>query len=64
VVCDTRLESRIDSVRPLKYQAGEIHDALYYISQEVSYDPITEHEVELLAYHMRVLSSYAVLPFG
>jgi hypothetical protein len=50
---DTRWKSRIDSIRPFRYQAGEIYDALYDICQEMSYDPITRHEAELLASHMR-----------
>jgi hypothetical protein len=50
---DTRWESRIDSIRPFRYQAGEIYDALYDISQEMSYDPITRYEAELLASHMK-----------
>jgi hypothetical protein len=49
----TRWESRIDSIRPFRYQAGEIYDALYDICQEMSYDPITRHEAELLASHMK-----------
>jgi hypothetical protein len=32
----------------------EIYDALYDISQEISYDPITRHEAELLANHMKI----------
>jgi hypothetical protein len=32
---------------------GEIYDALYDISQEMSYDPITTHEAELLTCHMK-----------
>jgi hypothetical protein len=50
---DTRWESRVDSVRPFRYQAGEIYDILYDISQEMSYDPITRHEAELLTSHMK-----------
>jgi hypothetical protein len=58
---DTKWEGRIDSIRPFRYQAGEIYDALYDISQEMSYDPITRHETEVLASHMKSL--YAVLLF-
>jgi hypothetical protein len=50
---DTRWEIRIDSVRPFRYQAGEIYDALYDVSQEMSYDSITRHEAELLASHIK-----------
>jgi hypothetical protein len=50
---DTRWESRIDSIRPFRYQEGEIYDALHDISQEMSCDPITRHEAELLASHMK-----------
>jgi hypothetical protein len=50
---DTRWESRIDSIRPFRYQTGEIYDALYDISQEMSCDPVTRHEAELLVSHMK-----------
>jgi hypothetical protein len=50
---DIKWEIRIDSIRPFRYQVGEIYDALYAISQEMSYDPITRHEAELLASHMK-----------
>jgi hypothetical protein len=50
---DITWRSRIDSIRPFRYQAKEIYDALYDISQEMSYDPITRHEDELLASHMK-----------
>jgi hypothetical protein len=48
---DTRRESRIYSIRPFRYEAGDIYDALYDISQKMSYDPITRHEAE--ASHMK-----------
>jgi hypothetical protein len=48
---DTRWESRIDSIRPFRYQEGEIYDALHDISQEMSCDLITRYEAELLASH-------------
>jgi hypothetical protein len=50
---DTRWESRIDSIRPFRHQAGEIYDDLYDMSQKMSYDPITRHEADLLAGHMK-----------
>jgi hypothetical protein len=50
---DSRRESRIDSIRPFRYQAGEIYDALFDKSQEMSYDPIARHEAELLESHMK-----------
>jgi hypothetical protein len=60
---DTRRESRIDSVRPFRYRAGEIYDVLHDINQEMSYDPITRYEAELLACHMKSFEFYAVLLF-
>jgi hypothetical protein len=60
----TRWESRINSIRPFRYQAEEINDALYDISEEMSYDPTTQHEAELLENHMKFSSFYAVLLFG
>jgi hypothetical protein len=47
---DTRWESRIDSFR---YQEEEIYDALYDLRQKMSYGPVTRHEAELLASHMK-----------
>jgi hypothetical protein len=52
---DTRWESRMDSIRSFRYRAGEIYDTLYDISKELSYDPITRNEAELLASHMKSL---------
>jgi hypothetical protein len=50
---DTRWESRINLIRPFRYQPGEIDYALYDICQEMSYDPITRHEAELPASHVK-----------
>ncbi|CAI6358832.1 unnamed protein product [Macrosiphum euphorbiae] len=46
---ETRWESRIDAIRPFRYQTGEIFDALYEISQDISFDQITRLEAESLA---------------
>lgn len=35
-VCDTRWESRIDAVRPIRYQLGELYAALIHISEDAS----------------------------
>jgi hypothetical protein len=51
VILDGKVESTL--IRPFRYQAGDIYDALYDISQEMSYDPITRYEAELLASHMK-----------
>ena len=34
-VCNTRWESRIDSIRPIRYQLGEIYDALISIKENI-----------------------------
>ncbi|XP_022180482.1 uncharacterized protein LOC111040778 [Myzus persicae] len=46
---ETRWESRIDAIRPFRYQTGEIFDSLYEISQDISFDQITRLEAESLA---------------
>jgi hypothetical protein len=49
----------------IEVPSGEIYDALYDISQEMSYNPTTRHEAELLASHMKSFKPlYAVLLFG
>ncbi|KAF0686318.1 zinc finger MYM-type protein 1-like, partial [Aphis craccivora] len=35
-VCDTRWESRIDAIRPIRYQFGEIYDALLHIKEDTN----------------------------
>mgnify|MGYP003530496588 CR=1 FL=1 len=49
----TRWESRIEAVRPFRYCAGEIFDVLFEISQDISYDPSSRHEAEVLAQKMK-----------
>ena len=45
---DTRWESRIDAVRPLRYQLGEIYDALYEIMENESFAAEVQHEARSL----------------
>jgi hypothetical protein len=33
-LCETRWESRVESVKPFRYQLGEIYDSLIYISED------------------------------
>jgi hypothetical protein len=40
---------KTNSSRLFWYQAGEIYNSIHEVSQEMSYDPITRHEAELLA---------------
>jgi hypothetical protein len=35
---ESRWESRIDAIRPFRYQTSEIFDALYEISQDISFN--------------------------
>lgn len=35
-VCNTRWESRINAIRPFRYQIGEIYDALIYLIEDSS----------------------------
>ncbi|VVC41213.1 Ribonuclease H-like domain,HAT, C-terminal dimerisation domain,Domain of unknown function DUF4371 [Cinara cedri] len=46
---ETRWESRIDAIKPFRYQTGEIFDALYEISQDISFDQITQLEAKSIA---------------
>ena len=47
-LCETRWESRVDSVGVLRYQANEVHDALIEISESLN-DPQACSEAESLA---------------
>ncbi|XP_033228982.1 uncharacterized protein LOC117180599 [Belonocnema kinseyi] len=44
----TRWESRIDAIRPIRYQKSEIYDALLDISSNESFDAMVRHEAECL----------------
>lgn len=46
---ETRWSSRIDAITPLRYQLGEVYDALYSIFSGVSFDNNTKHMAESLA---------------
>jgi hypothetical protein len=35
-VCDTRWESRIDTIRPIRHQFGEIYDVLLHIKEDLN----------------------------
>lgn len=48
-LCDTRWESRIDAINPLRYQCGETYDALLEISLDEKLDNLTRHEAKSLA---------------
>ncbi len=45
-VSTTRWEARIKAVRPFRYAAGEIYDALYEISQDESFDAECRRDAE------------------
>lgn len=46
---DTRWESRVEAIKPLKYQIGEIYDALLEIVGDLSYDATVRHEADSFA---------------
>ncbi|XP_048513424.1 zinc finger MYM-type protein 1-like [Athalia rosae] len=48
-VSATRWESRIDAIKPLRYQLGEVYDALVDISLDENRDKLTQHEAKCLA---------------
>jgi hypothetical protein len=48
-LCETRWESRIDCLKPLRYQIVEIHDALITLSEIGSSDLAIKHEAQTLA---------------
>jgi len=35
-MCDTRWESRIDAIRPIRHQFGEMYDALLHIKEDLN----------------------------
>lgn len=46
---DTRWSSRIDALKPLRYQIGNVYDALFEISENlVLYDASTRHKAQAL----------------
>ncbi|XP_039303522.1 zinc finger MYM-type protein 1-like [Solenopsis invicta] len=48
-LCTTRWESRIECLKPLRYQVIEIHDALLTLREHGSSDPAIKHEAQTLA---------------
>ena len=48
-LCETRWESRIDAVTPLRYQIEEIYDGLVDINKNENTDKMVAHEAGSLA---------------
>lgn len=46
---ETRWESRVNALRPLRYHIGEIYDALYEMSNDLQQDAFTKCKAESLA---------------
>lgn len=51
-LCETRWECRVDSVKAVRYQAGNFYDALVKLSEETN-DPKTRSETESLANELK-----------
>ncbi|XP_025409287.1 zinc finger MYM-type protein 1-like [Sipha flava] len=49
----TRWESRIEALKPFRYQIGEIYDALFEIVQDKNVDSMTRHEAECLCKYIK-----------
>lgn len=49
----TRWESRVESVKALKYQIGDIYDSLVEISEDLTGDPTARNEADSLAKKIR-----------
>lgn len=49
----TRWESRVDAVKPFRYQIGNIFDALVEIYEDSSADPMVRTEASALAKHIK-----------
>ncbi|XP_026466486.1 uncharacterized protein LOC113370042, partial [Ctenocephalides felis] len=45
---DTRWESRINAIRPLRYQLGEVYDALFDIVNNENFNKEIQHEAQAL----------------
>jgi hypothetical protein len=58
-LCNTR-ECRIDSLKPLRYQIAEIHDALVSVNESLS-DPAVKHEALTLSQQICDFSFIVVL---
>ncbi|XP_046742858.1 zinc finger MYM-type protein 1-like [Diprion similis] len=48
-VSDTRWKSRVDAIKPVRYQLGEIYDALVEISLDDKRDNLSKYEARCLA---------------
>ena len=48
-LCTTRWESRIECLKPLRFQIAEVYDALIALSEHGSSDPAIKHEAQTLA---------------
>ncbi|XP_039311326.1 uncharacterized protein LOC113005043 [Solenopsis invicta] len=60
-LCTTRWESRIECLKPLRYQVIEIHDALLTLSEHGSSDPAIKHEAQTLASQLCVYNFLVIL---
>nr|XP_047132570.1 LOW QUALITY PROTEIN: zinc finger MYM-type protein 1-like [Hydra vulgaris] len=55
-LCDTRWEAKISSVKAIRYQVGDVHDALIALSEIEGCNPETAHEAITLGEQLKDFS--------
>ncbi|XP_047135550.1 zinc finger MYM-type protein 1-like [Hydra vulgaris] len=55
-LCDTRWKAKISSVKAVRYQVGDVHDALIALSEIEGYNPETAHEAITLGEQLKDFS--------
>nr|XP_047132592.1 uncharacterized protein LOC124811280 [Hydra vulgaris] len=60
-LCDTRWEAKISSVKAVRYQVGDVHDALIALSEIEGCNPETAHEEITLGEQLKDFSFFVSL---